>query len=149
MCLCFVDDTSVYMKLTLLTNIRCILFEKVQTCIAPISCIVLYLYRTEKNSTCNDDTLLVLFSSKFPSGFCGTHCQHCLFPSPSCSSLHALSRSPWMEADSILDGCQDEAAVNSWLPSLCLKAGIEFQTAPAGWIQWRSQCRGQSSKQVN
>ncbi|KAI4831077.1 hypothetical protein KUCAC02_002678 [Chaenocephalus aceratus] len=23
-----------------------------------------------------------------------------------------------MEADSILGGCQDEAAVNSWLPSL-------------------------------
>lgn len=25
---------------------------------------------------------------------------------------------------------------------LCLKAGIEFPTAPAGWIHWRSQGRG-------
>lgn len=83
------------MKSTLLTNMSCILFEEVQTCI-----FLLYFYCTDKvlHIHCiepkQDTYCYFLFVPNFFQIFVTHIASTVSFPSPFCSFLFALSRSP-------------------------------------------------------
>lgn len=48
----------------------------------------------------------------------------------------------WRQTVSLAEARMRQQLILGCPPSLLKKAGIVFPTAPAGWIQWRSQFRG-------